>query len=77
MIQKVFLDSETLLLDSFGLGAMILNSGFIPTYMIAVWRGGTPVGVAVQENSTCAKSMEQKKCAIATHNYAMVQEGSG
>lgn len=46
---KVYLDPQSLLEDSFKLGAQILASGFDPTFMIAVWRGGVPMGIAVQE----------------------------
>lgn len=49
MTVKTYLDPQSLLDDSFQLGAKILNDGFKPTYIIAIWRGGTPVGVAVQE----------------------------
>lgn len=49
MTQKTYPDAQTLLEDSFRLGAKILNDGFKPNYIIAIWRGGTPIGVAVQE----------------------------
>ena len=75
MIQKVFLDSETLLLDSFRLGAMILNSGFIPTYMIAIWRGGTPVGVAVQEILQF-HGVNTDHIAIRTSSYSGINKQS-
>jgi len=44
-----FIDSETLLLDSFRLGKKIYESGIIPTHAISLWRGGTPVGLGVGE----------------------------
>ena len=75
MIQKVFLDSEALLLDSFKLGAMILNSGFLPTYMIAVWRGGTPIGVAVQEVLQF-HGVNTDHIAIRTSSYSGIDEQS-
>lgn len=46
---KVYLDAQELLEDSFRLAAKIIASGFRPTFMIAVWRGGVPIGIAVQE----------------------------
>lgn len=49
MTMKTYLDPQELLEDSFRLGATILNDGFKPSYIIAMWRGGTPIGVAVQE----------------------------
>lgn len=49
MADKQYLSAQGLLEDAFRLGADILNSGFRPTFMIAVWRGGAPIGIAVQE----------------------------
>ncbi len=49
MAEKQYLSAQSLLEDAFKLAAQILNSGFRPTFMIAVWRGGVPMGIAVQE----------------------------
>ncbi len=49
MTEKRFISAQELLLDSFRLGAKIIESGFSPNYIIGIWRGGTPVGIAVQE----------------------------
>ena len=49
MAKKLFLDAEELLLDSFRLSAKIVKDSFEPTYIVAIWRGGTPIRVAVQE----------------------------
>ncbi len=46
---KRYLTAQELLNDSFELGLRIFKSGFRPSFIIAVWRGGTPVGIAVQE----------------------------
>ena len=46
---KIYLDAQQLLEDSWRLGAMVASSGFHPTFIVAVWRGGAPIGVAVQE----------------------------
>ena len=47
--EKIYLTAESLLRDSFLLAEQILKNGFIPNFIVAVWRGGTPVGIAVQE----------------------------
>lgn len=47
--KKRYLTAQELLDDSFELGLRIFNSGFRPSFIIGVWRGGTPVGIAVQE----------------------------
>ena len=49
MVEKHFIAANELLQDSYNLGHLILNSGFTPNYLIGVWRGGAPVGIAVQE----------------------------
>jgi len=46
---KQYLSAQDLLNDSFKLGLHIFKSGFKPSFIIGVWRGGTPVGIAVQE----------------------------
>lgn len=48
-MKKTYITANDLLLDSYRLGIKILNSGFKPDYIVGVWRGGTPVGIAVQE----------------------------
>ncbi|MEP0392254.1 MAG: phosphoribosyltransferase family protein [Erythrobacter sp.] len=49
MIKKTFLSADDLLEDSFALGDAIIESGFHPTHIVAIWRGGAPIGIAVQE----------------------------
>lgn len=49
MSEKTYVSAQQLLEDSFELGAQILESGFKPDFIVGVWRGGTPVGIAVQE----------------------------
>lgn len=46
---KQFIEAQQLLDDSFSLALKVLESGFRPHFIIGVWRGGTPVGIAVQE----------------------------
>jgi hypothetical protein len=49
MVDKVYLSAQDLLEDSFRLGLEVFNSDFRPDFIVGVWRGGTPVGIAVQE----------------------------
>lgn len=49
MTEKLYLSAQQLLEDSFRLGADIIQDGFRPTMMIAIWRGGVPMGIAIQE----------------------------
>ena len=49
MAEKVYLSAQGLLEDSIRLGAQVVKSGFKPSFIIAVWRGGVPIGIALQE----------------------------
>src|ERR1700704_4911309 len=48
-IEKVFISADSLLCDSMDLAMRIVRSGFKPTFLVAIWRGGAPIGIAVQE----------------------------
>jgi hypoxanthine phosphoribosyltransferase len=49
MSDKKFITAQELLEDSIRLGVKILENGFKPHFIVGIWRGGTPVGIAVQE----------------------------
>lgn len=49
MDEKIYLDSNGLTRDSFALARKIFDDGFRPDVIIGLWRGGTPVAVAVHE----------------------------
>jgi hypoxanthine phosphoribosyltransferase len=72
-MEKTVLTAQSLLEDSFRLGMDILESGFRPTMIIAIWRGGTPVGMAVQEMlSYCG--VKSDHIAIRTSSYEGVDK---
>ena len=48
-MDKLFINSSDLLKDSFQLAWNVYDSGFEPNYIVGVWRGGAPIGIAVQE----------------------------
>lgn len=48
-MQKQFLTEDSLIQDSFRLGVKIFESGFKPTFIVGLWRGGSSVGIYVQE----------------------------
>ena len=48
-MEKLYIRSEDLLKDSFQLAWNVYESGFKPNYIVGVWRGGAPIGIAVQE----------------------------
>ena len=72
-MDKTVLTAQDLLTDSFDLGLKILESGFEPTLIIAIWRGGTPVGMAVQEVFAYC-GVDSDHIAIRTSSYIGVDE---
>ncbi len=48
-MHKTYVEANDLLLDSFRLAARIHESGFKPDFLVGLWRGGSGVGIAVQE----------------------------
>lgn len=48
-MKKKFIQEEQLLNESFRLAANIFDSGFRPDFIVGIWRGGSSVGIYVQE----------------------------
>ena len=48
-MHKRYISANELLQDAFRLGLEVYRSGFRPDLIVGVWRGGAPVGIAVQE----------------------------
>ena len=48
-MNKHFVAADDLLRDSFQLAANIAEAGFHPDFLVGLWRGGSAVGIAVQE----------------------------
>lgn len=48
-MSKVFINSSSLLQDSFRVAAQVYEDGFRPDFIVGIWRGGAPIGIAVQE----------------------------
>lgn len=46
---KKFIAADDFLKDSFQLAATISEAGFEPDFLVGLWRGGSAVGIAVQE----------------------------
>ena len=68
MSEPLYLSAQGLLEDAFRLGAEVLKSGFRPTFIVALWRGGAPIGIAVQELLS-AYGVEANHIAIRTSSY--------
>ena len=88
MTDKIYIDAKQLLNDSFKLGMMIHQSGFQPNFIVGIWRGGTPVGIAVQElldyvgvktdhiaiRTSAYKGIDQMKKRIRVHGLHYILE---
>ena len=48
-MEKRYIQAQQLLEDSYRLAWNIFQSGYRPNYIVGVWRGGAPIGTAVQE----------------------------
>jgi hypoxanthine phosphoribosyltransferase len=48
-MDKRYIGADDLLRDSFQLAANIHDAGFEPDFLVGLWRGGSAVGIAVQE----------------------------
>lgn len=47
--QKQYIEEQDLLNDSYRLAVKVYESGFRPDFIVGVWRGGSTVGIYVQE----------------------------
>jgi hypoxanthine phosphoribosyltransferase len=68
MSAKKFITSQELLRDSFRLAHQVYEDGFRPDYIIGIWRGGAPIGIAVQEYFDF-KGIETDHIAVRTSSY--------
>ena len=73
MAEKKYLDAQELLEDSFRLAAQVYRSGYRPSFIVAVWRGGAPMGIAVQE-LLAYRGVETDHIAIRTSSYQAIDE---
>jgi hypoxanthine phosphoribosyltransferase len=49
LVNKTYISAQQLLEDSFRLANQVFEDNFRPQFIIGIWRGGAPVGIAVQE----------------------------
>lgn len=73
MAKRKFISADEFLLDSYRLAAQVLDSGFRPNFLVGLWRGGTPVGIAVQEFLNY-RGIETDHIAIRTSAYSGVDK---
>src|SRR6056300_911583 len=72
-MDKLFIQAEDLLRDSFKLAWQVYESGYRPNYIIGVWRGGAPIGIAVQEFLEVL-GVSSDHIAIRTSHYSGIDK---
>jgi hypoxanthine phosphoribosyltransferase len=72
-MDKLFISADSLLRDSMELARRIIASGFRPTFLVAMWRGGSPIGIAVQEVLEY-HSIHADHIAIRTSSYLGIDQ---
>lgn len=72
-MKKRFLGADEFLADCWELARRIHASGWQPTHVVGVWRGGAPVAVAVQEWLAC-RGIDADHCAVRTRSYTGIGE---
>jgi hypoxanthine phosphoribosyltransferase len=67
-VDKTYITAQQLLEDSFRLADKVFEDGFRPHFIIGIWRGGAPVGIAVQEYFEY-KGIETDHISVRTSSY--------
>ena len=74
-MDKIYISADELLSASLKLGELIIRDGFRPDFIVGVWRGGTPVGIAVQELMDFC-DIKSDHIAIRTASYTGIGKQS-
>ena len=72
-MDKHYIRSEDLIQDSFRLAWQVYEDGYRPNYIIGVWRGGAPIGIAVQEFFSVL-GVPSDHIAIRTSHYKGIDD---
>ena len=74
-MEKKFITAQELLEDSFKVAAKVYEDGFRPQFIVGIWRGGAPIGIAVQEYFDF-KKVETDHIAVRTSSYYGINQQS-
>ena len=74
-MQKRYITAQELLEDSFRVAAKVYEDGFRPEFIVGIWRGGAPIGIAVQEFFDF-KKVETDHIAVRTSSYYGINQQS-
>jgi len=72
-MMKTYLGAQQLLEDSFRLAARVYQSGFRPSFIVAVWRGGAPMGIAMQE-LLAYRGVDSDHITVRTSSYQGIDQ---
>ena len=72
-MDKHYIGATELLEDSFKLAWEVYESGYRPNYIVGVWRGGAPIGIAVQEFLEVL-GVSSDHIAIRTSHYSGIEK---
>ena len=73
--EKIYIDANTMYVDSFRMARNIWDDGFRPTFILGVWRGGTPIGCCIEEFFR-KQGVRTFHTAIKTQSYEGIGERS-
>jgi uncharacterized protein len=74
-MQKEYITAQNLLESSFKLAHEIYADGFRPQFIVGIWRGGTPIGIAVQEYFEY-KGVSTDHISVRTSSYYGINQQS-
>lgn len=74
-MNKLYISSAELLRDSFRVAALAYKDGFRPDFIVGIWRGGAPIGIAVQEFFEY-KNAPTDHIAVRTSSYYGINQQS-
>jgi hypothetical protein len=74
-MQKIYITAQDLLESSFKLAHEIYEDGFRPQFIVGIWRGGTPIGIAVQEYFEY-KGVSTDHISVRTSSYYGINQQS-
>jgi len=74
-MDKTYITAQQLLEDSFRLANQVFEDNFRPEFIIGIWRGGAPVGIAVQEYFEF-KGVKTDHISVRTSSYYGINQQS-
>ena len=75
VMNKIFITAQQLLEDSFRLANLVYKDDFRPHVIVGIWRGGDPVGIAVQEYFEY-KEVKTDHISVRTSSYYGIDKQS-